>query len=281
MPAPGFAAFGSFLGSDPDLQIYRKFNDLASRNLACMQSQLMALHTEIERLDELDRHDAETRPDGWMERQRPARSWEVLESKAAEGDEREKKRMDLILRLRNLMSEYQEALIKQSQVLVLDPPTSRATEALSAWYKHNRPLIGHSYDLYNQKHDLVALRTPPDQDRLTTFLQSNLGYYFRTKSQNTAEQEVTYFPEQTIRHIVAFLSVMLSAVLLIGAIVALFFAPNRKTKLGLIAVFTLAFAASVGILTNARKAEIYASTAAYAAVLVVYVSNDQDVHGHD
>ena len=34
--------------------------------------------------------------------------------------------------------------------------------------------------------------------------------------------------------------------------------------------------ASVGILTNARRAEIFACTAAYAAVLVVFASGDFD-----
>ena len=64
-------------------------------------------------------------------------------------------------------------------------------------------------------------------------------------------------------------------------------------RLGLIATFTTLFAASVGLLTNARRAELFAATAAYvylplvslkrvadhdvyryAAVLVVFVSGD-------
>ena len=42
----------------------------------------------------------------------------------------------------------------------------------------------------------------------------------------------------------------------------------------MIAGFTILFALSVGLLTSAKKAEIFASTAAYAAVLVVFVSAD-------
>ena len=38
-------------------------------------------------------------------------------------------------------------------------------------------------------------------------------------------------------------------------------------------MFTTLFAASVGILTNARRAEVFGATAAYAAVLVVFVSS--------
>ncbi len=45
-----------------------------------------------------------------------------------------------------------------------------------------------------------------------------------------------------------------------------------KMRLDMVALFTVLFAGVVGLLTNARRAEIFASSAAYAAVLVVYVS---------
>jgi hypothetical protein len=47
-----------------------------------------------------------------------------------------------------------------------------------------------------------------------------------------------------------------------------------KLRLGMVAMFTAIFAAVIGLLTNARRAEIFGSTAAYAAVLVVFVSGN-------
>jgi len=61
---------------------------------------------------------------------------------------------------------------------------------------------------------------------------------------------------------------VLAAVLLVGAIVSLYFLSNPNAKLGLIAVYTLLFALSVRLCTNAGRAEVFAATAAYAAVLV-------------
>jgi hypothetical protein len=58
------------------------------------------------------------------------------------------------------------------------------------------------------------------------------------------------------------------------AIISLCSVSNPKAKLGLVAVYTLLFAVSVTVLTNARRAEVSAVTAAYAAVLVVFVSGD-------
>jgi hypothetical protein len=47
-----------------------------------------------------------------------------------------------------------------------------------------------------------------------------------------------------------------------------------KLRLGLVALFTSLFGVIIGLLTNARRAELFALTAAYTAVLVVYVSTN-------
>lgn len=69
-------------------------------------------------------------------------------------------------------------------------------------------------------------------------------------------------------------SVVLAAALLFGAIYNLYYVDRDQVKLGLIAVYTLAFALSVSVMSNARRAEVFGASAAYAAVLVVFVSGD-------
>lgn len=54
----------------------------------------------------------------------------------------------------------------------------------------------------------------------------------------------------------------MSAFLLMGAIVALYLVKNMAKRLGILAIFTSVFAGSIGLLTNARRAEIFGSTAA-------------------
>lgn len=265
--APGFATLSALQSSDVDIQIYRRFSNLASRNLAYLQSELVALEVEIAALDEEDLRNAKEKPGGWMDSDLSARCWEVMERKAREQkSERDMLRMDLIRRLRALMAEYQDALIRQSRVLELEKPAARSRTAFIDWFAKNRPLVGHSYSLLESQlaqSDLVALRTPPDQDRLTSFLQNYAGFFFAGKKRHGQEWEgITYFPDTAIHVIVSILSVVITAVLLIGAIVALYYAHSHELKLGLIALFTTAFAAGIGLLTNARKAELYAATAA-------------------
>lgn len=79
--------------------------------------------------------------------------------------------------------------------------------------------------------------------------------------------------ENHVSAVAAAISMVIAAILLVGAVVVLNILKQRKTQLGLIAMFTVLFAASVGILTNARRAEIFGSTAAYTAVLVVFISS--------
>jgi hypothetical protein len=60
------------------------------------------------------------------------------------------------------------------------------------------------------------------------------------------------------------LNTVVATVLLIVSIVVLYVVSKPSVRLGLICLFTVLFALSVKTLTNARRAEVFASTAAYA-----------------
>lgn len=60
----------------------------------------------------------------------------------------------------------------------------------------------------------------------------------------------------------ATLGVLIAAILLVGAIINLYLVQNNNVRLGLIGGYTATFALSVGVLTNARRAELFGSTAA-------------------
>jgi hypothetical protein len=174
-----------------------------------------------------------------------------------------------------------EALILESQVLALQKPTSRTLKAFKQWFNplsDNPVLLGRDRDLFNDETDLVAL-APVDTDRLHIFLSTHLGWVFKKQTHPISPHDSTshlyYFPLNSIHIVSTLLSIILSAILLIGAIIALVLVQSSRiwTKVSLIIVFTSLFAGVVGLLTNARRAELFAGTAAYAAVLVVFVSN--------
>ena len=197
-----------------------------------------------------------------------------------------------------------EALILESRVLALNAPSSRTVRNLKIWFKSTSvfALRGRDERLFENENDLVAL-APVETDRLNVFLSSYFGWFFKvgesplmrvrsrkgilaenispTGSSSGAllltphqknppssaphrESGLYYFPAHRIQRAGAVISVMLSAILLIGAIVCLTAVSNQSTKirLGMIVLFTCLFAGVVGLLTNARRAEIFGSTAA-------------------
>ena len=69
-------------------------------------------------------------------------------------------------------------------------------------------------------------------------------------------------------------NIVLAAAFLFGAIYNLYYVQRDQVKLGLIAGYTVAFAMAIGLVTNAKRSEIFGACAAYAAVLVVFVSGN-------
>jgi hypothetical protein len=61
---------------------------------------------------------------------------------------------------------------------------------------------------------------------------------------------------------------------LFEAILSLRATSSEKAVLGMLCGWTVLFAACAGLLTNAKRDQIFAATAAYAAVLVVFVGEN-------
>lgn len=83
-----------------------------------------------------------------------------------------------------------------------------------------------------------------------------------------------YYHLRHISRAVAVISTLIVIVDLVGAIVSLYYIRKPEARLGLIAAFTIVFGLSLRFASNAKRAEIFGASAAYAAVLVVFVSGD-------
>jgi hypothetical protein len=88
----------------------------------------------------------------------------------------------------------------------------------------------------------------------------------------TTGTNVLYTSSKRLAGFVSVLSTALAFGLLFGAIEALHGQQDHPKRLGILAGFVLAFAICVALFTGAKRTDIFAATAAYAAVLVVYVS---------
>jgi hypothetical protein len=172
-----------------------------------------------------------------------------------------------------------EALVMESTMLSLRRPAKQTFDAFLDEFNNQGnskgpypTLGGRSASLYDEREDLIALRRPAEEDRLTIVLRRYFPFLFMTKRQ-ARRGRIAYHSEEGIRKVVAFISMVLAAGLLYGAILNFYFVTSDEAKLGLIAAYTIAFALCVGLLTNARRSEIFGACAAYAAVIVVFVSS--------
>ncbi|KAL2068343.1 hypothetical protein VTL71DRAFT_16441 [Oculimacula yallundae] len=66
---------------------------------------------------------------------------------------------------------------------------------------------------------------------------------------------------------------LISSSLLVGSIVALYFVDDMLARLGIIAAFTQVFSLVLVLVTRARKVEVFAATAAFMAVQVVFIGS--------
>jgi uncharacterized PurR-regulated membrane protein YhhQ (DUF165 family) len=89
---------------------------------------------------------------------------------------------------------------------------------------------------------------------------------------SSIDDPLSYYSERRLHVCVAMIYIVLAALLLFGAMFNLYCVESNTKRLGIIAAYTAVFALCVGFLTNARRAEIFGACAAYAAVLVVFIS---------
>lgn len=290
----GYPSLADWISRDPDHEtfIFRRFDRLVARNLLNLQSDLVAREQRLDRMDEESRQ----RKDVGL------RLWETFLDELEGGGNQAyaTKRRDLFDKLEQKMKEYrklspvrvllssdirsllqtEEALLRQSQIAQLSRPRHRPYSIFYDWFhgkelNHVRkhPVIrGQAEKILNSKQDLLALKSASDTDTISRFLQDNWpsrGKQFHPK------HSTAHFKEKNVSWVVGIISTIAAAALLIGSIAVLNIVGNQNRRIGWIAGFTLLFALSVVLLTNAKRVEVFAATAAYVAVLVVFVSNNQ------
>lgn len=178
---PSLAAFIASTGDgDKTTLIFKRFDELAARNLLYLQSQLAQLESQLGQFDQDDLR-------GDMDAKSRARNWQKFSTAAAEHTNgREQSRMELIMQIRKIMKEYRQALLFESTLASIPPPRKTVLEAFRLVFHNGQlgadesfpTLGGHDRALYDNREDLVTLKVQENQDRLTTFVQDRLGGLF-------------------------------------------------------------------------------------------------------
>ncbi|OQV07876.1 hypothetical protein CLAIMM_12235 [Cladophialophora immunda] len=286
----GYRGLARFMIRDKDRSpcIFRRFDELGVRNLLYLQSELL----EIEkRLEELDIAHIQAP----LNVKADLRDWKGMSVKHdvdQPSRSQIQERIDLVLRLRYMIREYQEMLVLGYKLRAIERPPRRTLEAIRKCFNNAASTLtpgipaldGRNTTIFDDANDLVSLRVVTDDDRLTRFLQNTFPVLFAKNIRkfdieqqkqgqgSNIDDPLSYYSERRLHICVAMIYIVLAALLLFGAMFNLYYVESNTKRLVFIVGYTAVFALCVGFLTNARRAEIFGACAAYAAVLVVFIS---------
>lgn len=192
----GFASLAKFIASDRDRTtlVFKRFDELAARNLLYLQSELADLYAQQRRFDMEDAA-ADLRMKQY------ARNFEDFKKAAADGaDPKQKDRKELMLQIRSMLKEYRETLMFESTLASMPLPSDTVLRTFQNEFHNkndgkNQPfatLGGNSEHLYDDRDDLVALRLEESPDRLTRFVQEHLAFMFPVSRRSCSLENVIY-----------------------------------------------------------------------------------------
>ena len=132
--------------------------------------------------------------------------------------------------------------------------------------------------------DLVALVPNQERGPIEAFIEEAFKlisrrltlFLFRTRAQRkkSGSEDINLVSHRRFEAVVSILITVLATALLLAPITILYLMANRGLpQIGVIFAFVLVFAACCALFTKATKQEIFMATAAYGAVLVVFLGN--------
>ncbi|OJJ41949.1 hypothetical protein ASPWEDRAFT_167938 [Aspergillus wentii DTO 134E9] len=262
-PKIGYNLFSSLVNSDTELNVFRAFKELNTRNILYLQSELAELEETFHDLDELY-NDKTKGNDTWS----IPRSWYAMNKEGG-------RYLDTVTRMRRVSEGYYKALQTQSWLLDQKPPSSRAYRALRGMFDAHKPHMSRldaSFILEDaHRDDLIALLVK-EKEALSRFLAKYLYRLFEEKRITNHSGELSIISDERIQLFVRVSMIILSSVLPILSIIVLYVVKSQSIRLGLVVVFSALCSAALATMSGARNAEIMGVTAAYAAVQVVFVS---------
>jgi FtsH-binding integral membrane protein len=127
--------------------------------------------------------------------------------------------------------------------------------------------------------DLLALRRRAESDSFSKWVSERLlpwyhlvfGRYIHKKNPHR-DNEVSY-NDSLILKAASMSATMLAALLIVAPVVVLDEINSMRVRLGLMSVFTVVFSLCVARLTGAKRTDVFAATAAFAAVQAVFLGS--------
>ncbi|KAI9656058.1 MAG: hypothetical protein M1821_005119 [Bathelium mastoideum] len=261
----GYNKVAHLMGAHNEFAIFRRFQALNMRNLLYMQAEIIHLEADLR---EIARNDA-------MHADRvdyPYDWWSLAMGEAEGASEQWNK----VLELRGKLEKYNEALLKQSEVSRLGPPTQHDLNFLRNWFERpwmgSFPLLGLDRDAWgpDNEEDLIGLRTREAPDRFSRWFTDTLipkfhevfGKRFKSPVSEELGSGLYKYEESTLMAIVFVITVVIASLLPLCSIVILYVVQSDSLRIGIILILSLVCSLTLTLMMNARKIEVFAAASA-------------------
>ncbi|CZR67581.1 uncharacterized protein PAC_17480 [Phialocephala subalpina] len=288
----GYTKLASFM-VDKHHPILRKYQHLAARDLLYLQAELCDLDFKYNSIARKDAHEED-------ERQFYDRDWLHLGTSHQRGLGGEQWTAALAIRAK--LREYYAAVSEYWRIASLPEPKPTERSLLHDWIRSpssgggcgflGRDLGGFEQpSIYDELHqnDLAILSDSHGEDDLfTEFVKGplltcyhRLLRYRRPPLPIDPENppvgdnrsDLHHYSDRGIQKITNILGIMFSSLVPLLSIVVLSFISNGGARLGVMCLFTVLFSLCLAVATKARRVEIFAATAAFASVQVVFIGS--------
>ncbi|KAH7121196.1 hypothetical protein B0J11DRAFT_590106 [Dendryphion nanum] len=283
---PGYPQQAAFQSSDHSFSIYRGFNYLHSRVILELQDELRCLEKDLNSMDKMDTKNGKSER---VTARAKDLSWARREGKPS-------KRAELLEKIRSKLVNYDEVLVKARELNTFQRPSKRDYRSIRRWFSMEKPLsYSQEEEFIRRKEDLVTLRQGREWAGFDGLIEELIRKchckltqkLFATPElrEKTNNECIYYYSASRIEKLVGLIITLVVFILLVLPVVAMYKLTcigNRNSTfdaVGVLVVFTLLFSAAMSLLTKAKRHELFAASAAYCAVLVVFISNFNNSNG--
>ncbi|KAI8947609.1 hypothetical protein F4801DRAFT_497793 [Xylaria longipes] len=292
----GYKGFSTFAASDPDFFALRRFDRLHTRTLFSLQDELSDLERQLNRMDErfsrkstkiigrcppkiIDQFVVNAEPHDKTQRD--------INNGTIRDDLPERK--SLIANISAKLKEYDEAVLRYSEMRRLFPAPDRNVRNLQKWFENNEgAILKEETEFIKHRDELISISTPKStlrrwfEDHIITRtdVMGVFKSHARLKLEAYDQTSVDTFSDDAIN---TFGSMMVFAAALVMLITPLWILQSLEVlqkKLAAITVFIVVFLAFLTATTIGRPFERLVATAGYAAVLVVFLQLCPDTGMH-
>ncbi|KAF4449021.1 hypothetical protein F53441_7671 [Fusarium austroafricanum] len=288
----GYHRLAGIMSEDKNLAIFRRFEDINIMQIMALQAEIVELQYrfQVKRKEDEEKGKAYSGSFHAL-RQTVYETSSIRSGSQDSANSLGHSQYDLLNQLRPKIVEYNSLILQMSELSKVKAPQRSQLENLQTWLIHPKggnnflPLRG-GIELYTWKpedtSEYFSLRNPiEDSDPFTKFIMEVLVSIFhplfgeRMKVGKVVDVESGLISYSDSKIVLAsnLFAVVVSSALPVLTIFVLNYLKTTTARIGFTVLFTVIFAVILQCFSNAKRIEIFAATATFAAVEVVFIGS--------